>query len=165
MENRWRSVSYPQFAIETWRGTWANSMELAYMDASQQMEHWVFLVQIKYILLILSTSCKAHTSPNWWTKVLCGELGEAVKYGKHLHNKGDLHQNLWRTAYISRAELRVCHSLKRNLLKGNETQSLSRLPNNEHLPNIQRCLALHASKLLCIWTQFETCILEYTSII
>ncbi len=26
---------------------WANNMELAYLDVNQQMEHWVFLVQIK----------------------------------------------------------------------------------------------------------------------
>ncbi len=31
-------------------------MELAYMDVNQQMEYWVFLVQIKYTLLFLFTS-------------------------------------------------------------------------------------------------------------
>ncbi len=30
----------------------------------------VFVVEIKIILLLLSTSCGAHTSPNWWTKVV-----------------------------------------------------------------------------------------------
>ncbi len=36
-----------QEQISLQKRTWANDMELAYLDANYQMEHWVFLVQIK----------------------------------------------------------------------------------------------------------------------